>query len=205
MLTDVSCLTPELRQKKKLNLGCGQYPFADALNVDSIAQSKADLLLDLNQPRALLSLPRAQYSEITLFHVLEHLDDVFGVMRDCAELLEPGGILHIRVPHFSRGFTHSEHKHGFDVGFPYYFDPKLPTFYYGPTLELASLRLDWAVRFDIYRMIIPAWQVAVLRLLNGMITPLARLSPGLCSRVWCFWVGGFEQIEYVFRKPAPEV
>jgi hypothetical protein len=195
-------LTEDLRQRTKLNLGCGQYPRDGALNVDSISQSKADILLNLNEPHALQVLPHEHYTEITMFHVLEHLEDVFGIIRDCADLLVPGGVIHIRVPHFSRAFTHSEHKHGFDVGFPYYFDPNLPAFYYGPTLELVSLRLDWAIRFDIYRMIVSAWQVAIVRFLNAIITPLASLSPGFCSRIWCYWVGGFEQIEYVFRKPA---
>lgn len=198
-------LSPELLAHKVLNLGCGQYPEPGALNVDSIKEAKSDAIIDLNRPGSLLELPHGHYEKIIMFHVLEHLDDVFRVLRECAELLVPGGTIHIRVPHFSRGFTHSEHKHGFDVGFPYYFNPRLPTFYYGPTLELVRSRLDWAIRFDIYRMVIPGWQVRILQVLNAVITPLANLSPGLCSRLWCYWVGGFEQIEYVFRKPSATV
>lgn len=194
-------LTESQTSKLKLNLGCGQYPMPDALNIDSIPQSKADVLLDLNQKGSLLALPHEHYEKITMHHVLEHLEDPFGIIRDCADLLKPGGLMEIRVPHASRGFTHTEHEHGFDVGLPHYFDPKLPAFYYGPKLELVSMRLDWAIRFDIYRMVVPGWQVAIVRLLNFIITPLANLSPGLCSRLWCYWVGGFEQIEYVFRKP----
>ncbi|MFA5185792.1 MAG: methyltransferase domain-containing protein [Patescibacteria group bacterium] len=200
-MTDNQMLNQEQLSRKSLNLGCGQYPIAGALNIDSIPQAKADVILDLNRPGSLLELPHGHYSEITASHVMEHLDDVFSVIRDCAELLEPGGRIHIKVPHFSRGFTHSEHRHGFDVGFPHYFNPKLPAFYYGPTLELEKMRLDWAIRFDIYEMVVPRWQVAIVKVLNTILTPLANLSPGLCSRIWCFWVGGFEQIEYVFRKP----
>lgn len=194
-------ISPELMEKKVLNLGCGQYPLPEALNIDAIPQSKADLILNINETGALLKLPQNHYEKIIMFHVLEHLDDVFGVMRDCEKLLAPKGVIHIRVPHASRGFTHSEHKHGFDVGFPYYFDPRLPAFYYGPKLELVGMRLDWAIRFDIYRMVIPKWQVFVVRMINRIVTPLANLAPGLCSRIWCYWVGGFEQIEYQFRKP----
>ena len=123
-------------------------------------------------------------------------------MRACHDLLVPGGILHIRVPHASRGFTHAEHKHGFDVSFPYYFNPSINALFYGTPFELRSMRMDWAVRFDIYASVIPVWQVWILRALNAVITPLANLSPGICSRLWCYWVGGFEQIEYVFQKPA---
>ena len=32
------------------------------------------------------------------------------------------------------------------------------------------------------------------------INKVAEASPGLCSRVSCNWVGGFEEIEYRFAK-----
>ncbi len=198
-------LTPQLLARTNLNLGCGDFPIEGALNVDIRSDAQCDVVLDLNDPQALLQLPHQTYSKITMFHVLEHLDDVFGTMRSCEQLLAPGGEIHIRVPHFSRGFTHSEHRHGFDVGFRYYFEKRLSAFYYGPELDFVRLRLDWAIRFDIYRMVVPGWQAAIVQGLNAVITPLANLSPGFCSRIWCYWVGGFEQIEYVFRKRATKV
>ena len=42
-------------------------------------------------------------------------------MREIHRITKPGGTVRIWVPHFSRGFTHAEHKSGFDVTFPYYF------------------------------------------------------------------------------------
>jgi hypothetical protein len=30
----------------------------------------------------------------------------------------------------------------------------------------------------------------------------ANLCPALCSRIWCFWVGGFEEIRFVLQKPV---
>lgn len=193
--------TEELRSCVVLNLGCGQYPIEGALNVDAMPSAKADIILDLNTSGELLTLPNGHYDKIIMSHVLEHVRDVFQVMKECHALLRPGGEMHICVPHFSRGFTHSEHEHGFDVGFSHYFNPKLPTFYYGTHLDLVSMRMQWSIRPDIYAMVIPGWQVTILRILNAIFTPLANLSPGFCSRIWCFWVGGFEQIEYVFRKP----
>jgi len=194
-------LTEQQLKMKILNLGCGQYPMPNALNVDRIQYAKADVDLDIEDTSRMMEiLPRNHYEKIHMHHVLEHLTDPFRTMMACGDLLAPGGILEIRVPHVSRGFTHAEHKHGFDVSFPHYFNPNLPTFYYGPTLDLVSLRLDWAIRFDIYEMVIPKWQTSIVKILNSVITPLANLSPGLCSRLWCYWVGGFEQIEFVFRK-----
>jgi len=34
---------------------------------------------------------------------------------------------------------------------------------------------------------------------NVVFSFFANLNPYFCSRVWCFWVGGFEEIEYRFR------
>ena len=30
------------------------------------------------------------------------------------------------------------------------------------------------------------------------ISAVANASPELCSRIWCNWVGGFEEIEFRF-------
>ncbi len=107
----------------KLNLGCGQFPREGFLNVDVDAAAKADVWLDLANPESLQSFPPGHFEVIVMDHVLEHLDDVFGVMAAVHRLLTPGGRLEIRVPHFSRGITHPEHKHGFDVTFPEYVRP----------------------------------------------------------------------------------
>ena len=36
-------------------------------------------------------------------------------------VLVVAGALLVKVPHFSRGFTHPDHKRGFDVSFPLFF------------------------------------------------------------------------------------
>jgi hypothetical protein len=195
-------LSSELRACTQLNLGCGDFPIAGALNVDIRPEAKGDLTLNLNDPAVLDELPADHYGTVYLYHTLEHLDDVFGTLRAVHRLLKLGGVVRIRVPHASRAFTHPEHKHGFDVSFPFYFDSRLPAFYYGTPFELVHLRLDWAIRFDLYRMVAPAGRVAILRSIHMLLTPLANLSPSFFSRIWCYWVGGFEQIEYVFRKPV---
>jgi hypothetical protein len=35
--------------------------------------------------------------------------------------------------------------------------------------------------------------------IGAVIDFFANLSPWLCSRLWCYWVGGFEEIEFIFR------
>lgn len=36
--------------------------------------------------------------------------------------------------------------------------------------------------------------------LDKLINTIANIQPFITSRIWCFWVGGFEEIEFVFRK-----
>lgn len=168
------------------------------VNIDWQAQPSVDVVHDLN----VLPYPFAdsEFSEVNASHVLEHLDRPFLVMKELHRILKPGGVLHIKVPHFSRGFTHAEHAHGFDVTFPMYFNKDAKTSgYYGYEFQLASMKLHWMAFFHLlpfmgYGPVL----INTLRGINAVVSFIANLSPALCSRVWCFWVGGFEEIEFVF-------
>jgi hypothetical protein len=187
---------------RRLNLGCGQFPIVGFLNVDVLPNVRADLHLDLNAPEAFSQFPADHFDRIVMDHTLEHLDDVFGTIRALHRILRAGGMLEIRVPHFSRGITHPEHAHGFDVTFPEYMKPEFKG-YIGVPLELISMRLDYMIRWDLKAPFISRWQGFVLKGLHLLVSWLANAHPYICSRFWCYWVGGFEQIEFIFRKPAP--
>jgi SAM-dependent methyltransferase len=64
-------------------------------------------------------------------HILEHLTDPFKVMEELNRILKKDGVLIIRVPHFSRSMTHPQHKRGFDVTFPKYFQKEFAGGYTG--------------------------------------------------------------------------
>lgn len=186
---------------RKLNLGCGRFPRDGFLNVDVEATAKADLLVDLDDFGAWQVLPAGHFDLVVMDHCIEHLDDVFGVMKQVHRLTAPGGRVEIRVPHSSRGITHPEHQHGFDVTFPEYVRPGFAG-YIGVELELVSMRFDYMIRFDLKRPFLKPWQETVLKGMNALISAAANAEPYLCSRFWCYWLGGFEQIEFVFRKPG---
>ena len=187
---------------RRLNLGCGQFPLKGMLNIDHDPAAKADALADLGDLATYRQLPENHFDYIVMDHVLEHLDDIFGIMRELHRVLTPGGLLELRVPHFSRGITHPEHRHGFDVTFPAYMDPAYKGGYIGVPFHLESMRLDYMIRWDLKKTIVPDWQIALLKPLNAVVTGLANAQPYVCSRFWCYLVGGFEQIEYRFRKPS---
>ena len=184
---------------KKLNLGCGAFPKAGFVNLDYRADVGAEVVHDLNK----LPLPfdDNSFSYIEADHVLEHVDNPFALIREMYRVVEHGGIIVIRVPHFSRGFSHPEHKRGFDVSLPLYFNPTFKGGYEGVQLHLEKMRFTWFAQRYLKKITLPRYMYWSGIALSSIFDVCANFSPFLCSRVWCFWVGGFEQIEFVFRKP----
>ena len=94
-------------------------------------------------------LPNDHFEYIILDHVLEHLTDLESTIKEIEKLLKKGGILEIKVPHFSRGFTHWDHKRGFDVTFPIYFDPSTSGSFRNTQLKPISTKLRWFSQPDL--------------------------------------------------------
>jgi SAM-dependent methyltransferase len=186
------------RTKRILNLGCGRLRSDDCLNIDWDKNFGPDIVHNLN----VFPYPveANSFEEVHAFHIMEHLDRPFEVMREIHRILKPGGKLIIKTPHFSRGFTHSEHCHGFDVTFPLYFRRDfVGSGFTGIEFALDKLELHWsAFSYLLPNLGYGKIATAGIRTLNVLFTFLANLSPALCSRIWCFWVGGFEEIEYHF-------
>ena len=185
---------------KKLVLGCGETRVENAIHVDVNPFAKPDVIHDLNE----FPYPFAEneFDSIQAFHVLEHLNDPFSVMRELHRVLKPGGELHLKVPHCSRGFTHTQHKAGFDVAFPLYFSKNFTkSGYFGVDFNCKFMKLSWLGNIHLLKFInIGAIQLNVLIFMNTIISFFANLNPYFCSRFWTYWVGGFDEIEFRFIK-----
>lgn len=186
-----------MNTSRKLNVGSGEFPKDGFLNLDYYSISAPDVSHDLNQ----MPYPfEDNYFELVeADHVLEHLMDPFKVMAEFYRICADGATIHVRVPHFSRGFTHADHKRGFDVTFPYYFDPTFKAGYQRVPLKVVRMRLTWFAQVYMKRTVMSAPLVFIAQAGGAVIDFFANLSPWLCSRVWCYWVGGFEEVEFVFR------
>ena len=185
---------------RKLNLGCGNFPMQGFLNVDRMWSTRPELICDLD--RCPYPFSAGQFDEIHASHVLEHLSDPLLAMREWHRILRPEGRLTIKVPHFSRGFTNPDHKRGFDVSFPLYFNPDMPPWYSGTTFELEKLELHWDAQPYLKHYVTARWVAATASALGKVVDTVANLHPMLFSRLFTFWVGGFEEVEFVFRRPG---
>ena len=98
------------KTEKLLDVGCGTGDFlnlakANGLEVDGVEINKSARKISeekLNQSifTSISELQGKQYDRITLWHVLEHLNDFEGSIEQLKDLLNPGGVLIIAVPNF---------------------------------------------------------------------------------------------------------
>ncbi len=180
----------------QLNIGSGEFKKPGFINVDSLSHLQPDIVHDLET----FPYPFTDNSmtAIEADHVLEHLRSPFKVMKELHRILQPSGKLTIRVPHFSRGFTHADHKCAFDVTFPCYFNRTFKGGYMGVEFTLVAMRLTWFAQPYLKKTVLSPFAFYGAVGLGSIFDTLANVAPYVCSRIWCFWVGGFEQIEFQF-------
>ncbi|HYN15008.1 MAG TPA: methyltransferase domain-containing protein [Terriglobales bacterium] len=170
------------------------------MNIDWQRAAEPDVVHDLNDFP--YPFDDHAFDVVEADHVLEHLDRPFRVMQEIHRITAPGAKIIIRVPHFSRGFTHAEHTHGFDVTFPLYFNKDFTkSGFFGVEFALEKTELHWLAFFHL----LPhagygRFTIGVLRLANKFVSFAANLAPQFCSRIWCYWVGGFDEIEFHFVR-----
>ena len=77
-----------------LNLGSGKDRREGCINADIRDDVGADWVMDICKP-----VPKREFSKIIANDVLEHLPDLVAAMKNCRDMLEMGGEMHIHVPY----------------------------------------------------------------------------------------------------------
>jgi 2-polyprenyl-3-methyl-5-hydroxy-6-metoxy-1,4-benzoquinol methylase len=96
-----------------LDVGAGTGAFAKEMSAhgwaalglepdpDARQHAKTDFGVDLQESAQLFTLPPASFDVITLWHVLEHVHDLHGYLRQLKLLLKDEGRLFIAVPNYT--------------------------------------------------------------------------------------------------------
>ncbi len=184
---------------KKLHIGCGENKLNGYINVDIDMKYKPDMCFDASEIKNYYRFKDESIEEIKSEYFLEHISNAEEVMKEWHRILKQDGLIKIKVPHFSRGFTNPTHKIGFDISWILHFNKnnKYST-YVGVEYTPIKIKLKWIDFLEHY----PCNRITkfFLYILNKSINLLANISPHFCSRIWCFWVGGFEGIYMELQK-----
>lgn len=169
----------------KLNLGCGDLKRPGYVNVDVCGSP--DRVCDLS----VFPWPWESNTveEVRADHFLEHVNDYEGTILEIHRVLQPGGVLWIRVPHFRCPMSAWHlHKWAFSTCTLNFLCDSIPYQWGGrPLFERVETRINYAFIPD------RTW---ANRRLKSTLTALANLSPYHWD-----WLGlPIEEIEFKGRK-----
>lgn len=138
-------------RRLKLDLGGGPNKKENYYGVDHLALDGVDILADLNKSFELL--PDNCVESIYSNHVLEHIQNLEGLLREICRITMPGGEIEITVPHFSNPYGYSDPTHirFFGLYSMYYFvdgseQPavrKVPAFYSDIRFHIKQIKIEF--------------------------------------------------------------
>ncbi len=177
------------KEEVVLNLGCGPVYKEGMINVDKSPVWKTDAVVDLNLYPWYWEANSVD--GIYMWHVLEHLEDVVGVLKECHRILKVGGWLHIGVPHASCINAQGNLEHTGRLFTTASFDFLTSSNYlFGECMfKQDYLKIRWFQKG--YKSM---WLVEWLPQL------LINLSPKCFERGWCYLVGGANGVEWKGTK-----
>lgn len=189
-----------------LNMGCGKTRIPDQIGVDRVKiEGFVDVVHDLDVLP--YPFPDDYADEIHMYHVLEHLHNPLQKMEELYRVLKPGGILYMRVPHFSSmgAFTDITHIRPFGyTSFDCFVDGNYHNFYTRVRYRILKKEIRYFGLYPnagVYEKCVhnnqcPYFARPFVRVMNFLI----KLSPMLFERLWCYWVGGATEVEISLEK-----
>jgi hypothetical protein len=104
-----------LRQRDRLNLGCGLKHLPDAVNLDITPETNPDVVHDLNHGP--WPFPEDSFREVLAYDVLEHLDNFILAMEEIHRVCQDKAVVRITVPHFSSPEAYTDPTHRRYMGY----------------------------------------------------------------------------------------
>lgn len=135
---------------RKLNLGCGNDIREGYVNLDIAKLQGVDIVWDINK----LPLPfkKEEFDEILCNDVLEHVEYI-PLLKDLHRILKKGGIIKIRVPHFTSKnlYADPKHKHGFSSEtFQFFLEKHNRNYYFDFSFKTMKVKLDFEKTYFLF-------------------------------------------------------
>jgi len=191
-------------EKIIVNLGCGKARIPDSIGVDRV---KIENFVDIVHNLDIVPYPFENDSvdEVHFYHVLEHLHNPLEKLEEIFRILKPGGILHLRVPHFSSMGAFTDLTHVRPFGFNSFDCLEKENYHYTlANFKIVNKEIKYFGLYPndgIYEKYIHAnkcnfFVKPIVRFVNFLI----KLSPTFFERSWCYLVGGAMEIVVILRK-----
>ena len=183
----------------EIELGCGNRKrSATAIGIDKLDYPCVDIVGDICE--VLASIPEDSISTIRSFHVLEHLEDVGGIIQRLEAILKDGGELQIVVPHFSNPYYYSDYTHKSFFGLyslsylarDEIFRRKVPTYGRASRLELVDVRL-------LFKSSPPFYLKHAVKTVLSKIINSSRYLQETYEELFC-WIVPCYEIDYRLTK-----
>jgi len=94
---------------KRLNLGSGGDYKKGWVNLDYNRDYNVDIVHNIN--KFPWPFKNEEFDYIYCSHILEHVEDFFKTLEEILRITKKGGIIRIRVPHFSNGNGYNDLTH----------------------------------------------------------------------------------------------
>lgn len=192
--------------KTIINIGCGKTRIPGSIGLDHVdIPGYVDKVHDLN----VVPYPfEDNYAdEIHMYHVLEHLNEPIKKLEEIHRILKPGGVLHIRVPHFSSmgAFSDLTHVRPFGyISFDCLEEGNYHHFYSKVNYKILDKEIKYFGLYpndgDYAKYIHPNQCIPIAKPFVRIVNYLISLSPTFFERIWCYWVGGAMEVKVDLQK-----
>lgn len=184
-----------------VDVGCGSRKKAGTIGIDKIDLEGVDIVSDLEE--GLSFFPDGSVDEIHCRSVLEHVENMEGLLTEMLRVLKAEGRAHIFVPHFSNPHFYSDYTHRRFFGlytFYYFVEPakqlkrKVPNYYSSVRLRILKQRLVFRSTFKLFN----PFKKACGRLINLHPRVQEWYEENLCHFLPC------RGIEVVFTRDVQQ-
>ncbi len=173
--------------RKILDIGCGRNKLLGAVGLDYMELPGVDIIANLNEK---LPIQDEEFEAVYADQVLEHVDNLIGLVYEVHRILKTGGIFLVHVPYFRSSWAHVDptHVRSFTI--------KSMSYFVKDTYEYKTYRFrDEA--FERVEVFLDTDRPSTLK--RKFFTSWALQNPYFENSVWSNFCP-FEQLSYVLTK-----